>query len=55
MESQIIDFFTASQTFRIYGLGQDVEAVVDILWKISYPILHIIYLPIMKSVSKMDY
>jgi DNA-binding MarR family transcriptional regulator len=30
-------------TFKEYGLGQDAEAVVDILWKISYPILPMIY------------
>jgi predicted transcriptional regulator len=30
-------------TFKEYGLSQDAEAVVDILWKVSYPILPLIY------------
>jgi hypothetical protein len=39
-ESRIMSMLT---TFKIYGLSQDAEAVVDILWKISYPILPVIY------------
>jgi hypothetical protein len=39
-ESHIMLMLT---TFKEYGLSQDAEAVVDILWKISYPILPVIY------------
>jgi predicted transcriptional regulator len=39
-ESHIMLILT---TFKEYGLSQDAEAVVDILWKISYPILPMIY------------
>lgn len=31
------------KTFEIYGLRQSAEAVVDCLWKISYPMLPLIY------------
>lgn len=39
-ESHIMRILT---TFKEYGLSQDAEAVVDVLWKISYPILPMIY------------
>lgn len=39
-ESHILNMLI---TFKECGLSQDAEAVVDILWKVSYPILPIIY------------
>jgi hypothetical protein len=39
-ESHIMRMLT---TFKEYGLSQDAEAVIDIVWKVSYPILPMIY------------
>jgi hypothetical protein len=38
-ELQILDILT---TFEEYGLAKSVEPVIDVLWKISYPILPLI-------------
>lgn len=38
-----LDILHILKTFEEYGLSEDAEQVIDVLWKISYPILHLIY------------